>query len=56
MDRPTQATTVKGFHKYTRAAKSPEGRTSGNIEDASKKDEQEYTLNSKKIHSLTREF
>jgi hypothetical protein len=38
VDRPTHATIVKGFHKYTRAAKSPEGRTSENNEDVIKKD------------------
>lgn len=36
MDRPTHATIVKGFHKYTRAAKSPEGRNSGKMKILSK--------------------
>lgn len=34
VDNPTHATIVNGFHMYTRAAISPEGRASGNnIED-----------------------
>jgi hypothetical protein len=30
VDKPTHATIVKGFHKYTRAAISPEGMISTN--------------------------
>ena len=42
MDRPTHATIVKGFHKYTRAAKSPEGRSSGNSKDTIKRDDKDF--------------
>lgn len=30
VDKPTHATIVKGFHRYTRAAISPEEKTSEN--------------------------
>lgn len=42
MDRPTHATIVKGFHKYARAAKSPEGRRSGNSKNTIKRGEKEF--------------
>jgi len=41
VDRPTHATIVKGFHKYIRAPKFPEGRRFGNSKDTIKRDEKE---------------
>lgn len=44
VDKPTHATIVKGFHKYTRAARSPEGKTSERINILSKWEEQEFAF------------
>ena len=52
MARPTHVTIAKGFHKYTSAVKSPNGRTSVNNKEAIKMEEQDFALNFRMIHSL----